>query len=102
MSFEHARRSVYEIIGTLGGITCHTVWQPDDEQALISYWTDSGVQETVALSAANHFNLEIEHFSDCVLNGKAPRLSLADARGNCAAISAALQSVREGRAVKLA
>jgi predicted dehydrogenase len=101
MSFEHARRSVYDIIGTLGGITCHTVWQPDDEQALISYWTDDGVQETVALSAANHFNLEIEHFSDCVLNGKAPRLSLADARGNCAAISAALQSVREGRTIQL-
>lgn len=101
MSFEHARRSVYEIIGTLGGISCHTVWQPHDEQALISYWTDAGEQETVALPAANHFNCEIEHFSDCVLNDKAPLLSLADARGNCAAINAALQSVREGRIVKL-
>lgn len=101
MSFEHARRSVYEIIGTLGGITCHTVWQPHDEQPLISYWTDAGVEETVSLPVANHFDLEIEHFSDCVLNGRSPLLSMADARGNCAAINAALQSVSEGRTIKI-
>jgi predicted dehydrogenase len=101
MSFEHARRSEYEIIGTLGGITCHTVWQPDTEQALVSYWTDAGEAETISLPAANHFNLEIEHFSDCVLNNKAPFLTLADARGNCAAINAALQSAHEGRVVKI-
>lgn len=101
MSFEHARRSVYEIIGTKGGITCHTVWQPHDEQPLISYWTDAGESETVSLPMANHFNREIEHFSDCILNNKAPFLSMADARGNCAAINAALQSVAEGKVIKI-
>jgi predicted dehydrogenase len=55
----------------------------------------------VTLSAANHFNLEIEHFSDCVLNNKAPALSLADAKGNCKAINAALQSVREQKLIKI-
>jgi predicted dehydrogenase len=101
MSFEHARRSVYEIIGTKGGITCHTVWLPHDEQPLISYWTDAGESETVSLPMANHFNREIEHFSDCILNNKAPFLSMADARGNCAAINAALQSVSEGKTIKI-
>lgn len=101
MSFEHARRSVYEIIGTKGGITCHTVWQPHDEQPLISYWTDAGESETVSLPMANHFNREIEHFSDCILNNKAPFLSMADARGNCAAINATLQSVAEGKTIKI-
>ncbi len=101
MSFEHARRSVYEIIGTKGGITCHTVWQPHDEQPLISYWTDAGESETVSLPMPNHFNREIEHFSDCILNNKAPFLSMADARGNCAAINAALQSVAEGKTIKI-
>lgn len=102
MSFEHSRRSEYQIIGTLGGIKCHTVWQPDTEPALVSYWTDAGEEETVSLPAANHFNREIEHFSDCVLSGKAPFLSMADARGNCAAINAALQSAREGQVVRIA
>lgn len=101
MSFEHCRRSEYQILGTKGGILCHTVWQPHDEQPLITFWTDAGDNETVALATANHFNREIEHFSDCVLNGKAPFLSFADARGNCAAINAALQSAREGRTVKV-
>jgi predicted dehydrogenase len=93
MSFEHARRSEYEIIGTLGGIKCNIVWQHHADEPVISYWTDAGEQEDVSLPAANHFNLEIEHFSDCVLNDKQPRLSIADAKANCRAIKASLQSV---------
>lgn len=102
MSFEHARRSVYEIIGTKGGITCHTVWQPADEVATISWWTESGQQETIEIAAADQFILEIEHFSDCVLNNREPLLSLQDARANCQAIVAALQSVKTGKTVTIA
>jgi predicted dehydrogenase len=51
--------------------------------------------------AANHFNLEIEHFSDCVLKGKAPLLTFDDAKANCRAIVAALQSAAQGKVVKL-
>jgi predicted dehydrogenase len=50
---------------------------------------------------ANHFNLEIEHFSDCVLNDKPPGLSLEDAKLNCRCIVAALQSAAEGRTVRM-
>ena len=35
---------------------------------------------------SNHFNLEIEHFSDCVLHDKQPMLTFEDAKGNCRAI----------------
>jgi len=101
MSFEHARLSEYEIIGTLGGIKCNIVWQHHADEPVISYWTDAGEQEEVSLPAANHFNLEIEHFSDCVLNDKQPRLSLADAKANCAAIEAALASVKTGKLVNV-
>lgn len=101
MSFEHARRSVYEIIGTLGGVTCHTTWQPADEKAVISWWTEAGQQETVEVPPADQFVNEIEHFSDCVLNNKEPLLSLQDARDNCRAIVAALQSVKEGKTVNI-
>ena len=101
MSFQHARRSTYEIIGTLGGIKCHQVWQPADEEAVISWWTESGKQEQVTVPAADQFVREIEHFSDCALNRKLPVLSMQDARGNCAAIEAALQSLREQRLVTM-
>ena len=101
MSFERARRSEYEIIGTLGGIKCHTVWQNPEEKPVISWWTDAGKQEQVELAKADHFILEIEHFSDCVLNGKTPALTMLDAKANCNTIVAAIQSATQGKTVKL-
>jgi len=93
ISFERARRSEYEIIGTLGGIKCETVWNNPDDLPNVSWWTDSGEQHQLELEAVNHFVLEIEHFSDCVLNGKPANLSINDAKENCKVIMAALESV---------
>jgi predicted dehydrogenase len=100
-SFERARRCEYEIIGTQGGIKCHVVWQLPGDVPVISWWTEDGRQSEERLPVANHFRLEVEHFSDCVLNGKDPALSLDDARDNCRTIVAALQSAAEGRVVQL-
>jgi xylose dehydrogenase (NAD/NADP) len=101
-SFERARRSEYEITGTRGGVKCHTVWQLPGDVPVISWWTEDGRQCEERLPAANHFRLEIEHFSDCVLAGKSPLLSLEDAKGNCRTIVAALRSAAQGRAEKIA
>jgi D-xylose 1-dehydrogenase (NADP+, D-xylono-1,5-lactone-forming) len=100
-SFERARRSEYEVIGTTGGLKCHTVWQLPGDVPVISWWTESSQQCEERLPAANHFRLEIEHFSDCVLTGKAPVLSLDDAKVNCATIVAALQSAEQGRRIEI-
>jgi len=97
MSFERARRSEYEIIGTSGGIKCDTVWQNPDDAPVINWWTDAGEQHQVPLTVANHFVEEIRHFSDCILQGKRPALSIADARENCQVITAALRSVKSGQ-----
>ncbi|MGZ5600551.1 MAG: Gfo/Idh/MocA family protein [Methylobacter sp.] len=101
-SFERARRCEYEIIGTLGGIKCHNVWCMPGDVPMISWWTEGGEPTEEWLPTANHFRLEIEHFSDCVLNGTAPMLSLDDAKANCQIIVAALQSAAGGQRVKLA
>ena len=100
-SFERARRCEYEIIGTKGGIKCHVVWQLPGDVPVISWWTEAGQQCEERLPVANHFELEIEHFSNCVLSGNTPQLSLADAKSNCRAILAALQSTKQGRVVRL-
>jgi len=100
-SFERARRCEYEIVGTQGGLKCHVVWQLPGDVPVISWWTEDGRQAEERLPASNHFNLEIEHFSDCVLNNKAPQLSLDDARENCQVIVAALESAATGQVVKL-
>ncbi|MEW6037214.1 MAG: Gfo/Idh/MocA family oxidoreductase [Pseudomonadota bacterium] len=101
ISFECARRSEYEITGTLGGVKCHTAWQNPGDVPVISWWTEDGRQCTEQLPAANHFRLEIEHFADCVLNGKPPLLSLDDAKMNCRTLMAALESAASGQTVKL-
>jgi len=101
MSFERARRSEYEIIGTLGGIKCETVWNNPDDTPNISWWTDAGEQHQLELETANHFVLEVEHFSDCILNDKKAALSLSDAKANCKTIVAALQSVVTGTNIKI-
>jgi D-xylose 1-dehydrogenase (NADP+, D-xylono-1,5-lactone-forming) len=101
MSFERARRSEYEIIGTLGGIKCHTVWQNPEEKPVISWWTDAGQKEQVELEKADHFILEIEYFSDCILQGKKPALTMEDAKANCKTIVAAIQSAKQGKSIKI-
>ena len=100
-SFERARRCEYEIVGTQGGLKCHVVWQLPGDVPVISWWTEDGRQGEERLPASNHFNLEIEHFSDCVLNNKEPRLSFEDARENCQIIVAALESAATGQVVKV-
>lgn len=100
-SFERARRCEYEIIGTLGGIKCHNVWCMPGDVPVISWWTEEGEPVEERLLAASHFRLEIEHFSDCILNGNAPALSLDDAKANCQIIVAALQSAATGQRIKL-
>jgi len=100
-SFERARRCEYELIGTKGGIKCHTVWQLPGDVPVLSWWTDDGQQFQEQLPAANHFRLEVEHFSRSALSGNAPLLSLADAESNCRTLVAAMQSAAEGRLIKL-
>ena len=100
-SFEHARRCEYEIVGTKGGIKCHTVWQLPETVPVISWWTEEGLNYQEQLLPHNHFKLEIEHFSDCVLNKKLPLLSLDDAKENCRLIVAALESAASGKVIKL-
>jgi predicted dehydrogenase len=100
-SFERARRCEYEIIGTKGGIMCHNVWCMPGDVPLLSWWTEDGRQGEERLLAANHFRLEIEHFSACVQNSNAPALPLDDAKANCQVIVAALQSAACGQLIKL-
>jgi len=99
--FEHARRAEYEIIGTKGGLKCHNVWAKQAETPVISWWTETGDQNQEILAIANHFRLEVEHFSHCVLNNKPVQLSIEDAKTNCKVINAALESVKTKQQVTI-
>lgn len=102
-SFAASRQSEYTIIGTKGSVKCHTVWQlpGTNDVPVISWWSDDGRKFEESYAASNHFNLEIEHFSDCVLNDKSPLLSLKDAKINCKTIVAVLESAATGQQVEI-
>ncbi len=96
-SFQRARRAEYELIGTEGGLKCHNVWAKAGDTPVISWWTGDGRFHEEWLSTADHFRLEIEHFSRCILEDRPPALSIEDARGNCRALNAIIKALRSGR-----
>ena len=96
ISFERSRKSEYELIGDKGWLKCHTVWAFDKDIPVISWGNDTGECGEEKLNPANHFTLEIEHFSDCVLSDKQPLLTLADARANCIALQASINAASGG------
>ncbi len=100
ISFERSRKAEYEIIGDKGAIKCHNMWAYPTDDPIIS-WEAGGKSETLVLPKANHFNLEIEHFSDCVLNDKAAFLTFADALNNCKTLAAAMQASLKGTLIKI-
>ncbi len=99
ISFERSRKSEYEIIGTKGWIKCHATWAFQADVPVISWETDDGRYAEQRYAPSNHFNLEIEHFSDCVLNDKAPLLTFEDAKDNCKTIEAVLASISTAKTV---
>lgn len=101
ISFERSRKSEYEIIGTKGWVKCHAAWVFQNDVPVISWATEDGKYAEERFEPSNHFNLEIEHFSDCVLNDKQPHLTFTDAKANCRAIEATLRSATNGRLVNI-
>ena len=101
ISFERSRKSEYEIIGSKGWVKCHTTWAFSQDVPVISWATEADESGEEKLPTANHFNLEIEHFSDCILNDKTPFLSFADARANCSALEASMNAALRGALVKI-
>ncbi len=93
ISFERSRKSEYEIIGTKGWVKCNATWVFQNDVPVISWATEDGKYAEERFAPSNHFNLEIEHFSDCVLNDKQPLLTFEDAKANCRTIEMVLQAI---------
>lgn len=95
ISFERSRKSEYEIIGTKGWLKCHAAWVFQNDVPVISWALEDGRYAEERFAPSNHFNLEITHFSDCVLNAKAPLLTFDDARANCHVINQVIGAIEK-------
>ncbi len=96
ISFERSRKSEYEIIGTKGWVKCHATWVFQNDVPVISWALEDGKFAEERFAPSNHFTLEIEHFSDYVLNNKSPYLTFDDAKANCATLQASIHAASRG------
>jgi xylose dehydrogenase (NAD/NADP) len=102
ISFECTRRSEFEIFGDQGRLKCHTVWQHENDEAIISYELDGSVPVVEKIQKGNHFDLEINHFVECILNNKeSNKLSINDAIQQAATMEATYKSLQNNQWVSI-
>ena len=98
-SFETPFRAVMEIVGEDATLTVTEPFKPGAQASLVLQSKDS--THTIHTEPAELYAGEVEDLAEAVLDGKPPRVSLADSRANVAAIVALLRSAREGRPIRL-
>ena len=95
ISFECTRRSEFEAFGPFGRVKCPTVWQPEDKQAKIIINTESSGLTEEVVPAANHFNLEINHFNKVIGSNLPQKLAIEDALWNVKTLKSIEQSIQK-------
>jgi xylose dehydrogenase (NAD/NADP) len=94
IGFECTRRSEFEIFGDQGRLKCHTVWQHENDEAIVSYELDGSAPVIEKIQKGNHFDLEINHFVNCILkNHESNKLSMHDAIQQAATMEATYNSL---------
>jgi predicted dehydrogenase len=98
-SFEAPFRTVMEVVGETASLVVTQPFKPGaGAQLLLSHGDRT---EALDVPTADLYIGEVEDLADAVLQGKPPRVSLADSRGNVAAIVALLESARLNRPVRI-
>ena len=96
---EQTFKNSYEVIGTKGRIEVPNAFPGGANPTTVT--VNKGREQTVqSYEACDHFQLEFEHFSDCILSGKQPMLNPADSKKNTGVLQAIAQAAQtESRVV---
>ena len=97
--FNIAWQSYMLILGEEGNIYVPSPFRTEDKVSPILRRGDK--VEEVRVRWDELYQGEVEDMADAILDGKPPRISLADSRANVAAILALLESARTGRPVQM-
>ena len=93
--FRAAFRTRLEVVGRGGTIVVHRPFKPTARETILL--TRGEDTEEVGVTGPTELYLgEVEDLADAVLHGRAPAISLAESRGNVAALVALYQSARAG------
>ena len=98
-SFAVSFRSFMEIAGSEATLSIPNPFKPGTDER-INLTHDDKI-ETIQVKGQELYIGEVEDMADAVLLGRAPRVSLADSRGNVGTIAALLESAKTGKPVKL-
>ena len=101
ISFECTRRSEFEVFGQSGRLKCPLVWQPDNIPAKIAYTTEKSGPKEEIVPTANHFDLEIEHFNNSILQDTHLKLKPEDAFWNAKTLEGIQKSILTNKWVTL-
>jgi predicted dehydrogenase len=97
--FRSQFRTHIEIVGSAGALTVPAPFKPDVNETILLRRDDE--TQTIAVPGEELYLGQVENMADAILNGRPPRVTLADSRGDTAALLALLQSAREGRPIRL-
>jgi predicted dehydrogenase len=90
-------RTEIEVVGSEGSLRVNRPFKPGVKETM--HLARGDTVEAVETEGGELYLGEVEDMADAILLGRPGRVSLADSRGNCAALLALLRSAREGRPV---
>jgi xylose dehydrogenase (NAD/NADP) len=97
--FRSPPRTEIEVVGSQGTLNIPIPFKPGRRGKLLLTLGDK--RKTIQVAGQELYSGEVEDMADAILLGRAPRVSLADSRGNTCAIQALLTSARSGIPVKV-
>jgi xylose dehydrogenase (NAD/NADP) len=98
-SFNTPSFARFELFGERGNLTIPSPYRPSKKESIILVKDEN--KHSIAIKSKDLYSYEVENMADAILDGKPPRISLADSRGNLAAILALLESAKTGASVKI-
>jgi xylose dehydrogenase (NAD/NADP) len=97
--FRSPVRCWMEIVGEDGVLTIPNAFKPGRSETITLTKNDS--RQTIQIDANELYEGEVEDMADAILEGKRPRVTLKDSRGNAATIVALLDSARLGVPIQM-
>lgn len=100
-SFEMTNRNEYHIVGTYGEIICRNAYRPDLVGHQGTLLVKSGGETRKEIVTCDQYMMQVDHFSECILNKQTPVYSLDDTIQNMKVIDACYRSIKENRFITL-
>lgn len=100
-SFDVPNVERYRVETTNGWLEVRNAFSPDKGERVSLDYGVSGRQATETFDAVDHYQLEVEHFAECVESGNNPRVDARETIRNMAVIDAIAESASRGEPVIL-